>query len=502
MPALPEQFDPALVHIQQNLNAALDLARRGAFIFPCKSEGGPGVVKTPQLGSSWPAISTRDETTIRRWWQRHPKSIPAIDLNKTGRLVVDCDVKLNDGLAWLIKYLAARNADLEGIPFVETPSGGRHHVFLNPDKRGNGRGTLPPKKEVDIDMRGAGGYIIGPGSIFTDGTGEYVEHGSIFDAPEPPQWLNELLSPKPIAFVAKPYEPVSDARLAAYGQAALDELASELASKVEGERNEAANLIAFRAGRLVGGGCITAAVAYDTLANAALSWGITHRDKALGPKGTIARAIRDGQKSPAGPHDDPAPNIEISLAAGETLDEETGEIIDDSPFKEASDYPDALLDAPGLINDIADWIMDTSMFPCRLFSVAAALSAVGTAVGRQVYTGVPRTGSALYWLIVAPTASGKDRPQEAIKQLFEAANLSHLVKSSVSSSAKLGMSLHEKPLQIQVIDEVGKVLRKFVGRNASTQEMALLDDYCSVWGKNLGSFTPEGVTTRTDVLTR
>lgn len=194
----------------------------------------------------------------------------------------------------------------------------------------------------------------------------------------------------------------------------------------------------------------------------------------------------------------------VTVPSGEIVDAETGEFIVPARVEidASSDYPDEALRVPGLIGDMADWIMSTAMFPCRLFATAAALAAVGTVIGRQVYTGVPRAGSSLYWLAIAPTAGGKDRPQEAIKQMFAAAGLSHLIKPSVSSSAKLGMALQEQPVQCQVIDEVGKVLRKFVARNASAQELALLDDYCSVWGKNLGSFEPEGVTTRSDTSIR
>jgi Protein of unknown function (DUF3987) len=194
----------------------------------------------------------------------------------------------------------------------------------------------------------------------------------------------------------------------------------------------------------------------------------------------------------------------VTAPTGELVDAETGEFIVPARVKAdaTKDYPDDALQVPGLIGEMADWIMATAMFPCRLFAVSAALAAVGTVIGRQCYTGVPRAGSALYWLAIAPTAGGKDRPQEAVKQMFAAAGLGHLIKPSVSSSAKLGMSLHEQPVQCQVIDEVGKVLRKFVSRNASAQEMALLDDYCSVWGKNLGSFEPEGVTTRGDTSIR
>ncbi|MFC6747117.1 hypothetical protein ACFQFG_22830 [Methylobacterium persicinum] len=187
---------------------------------------------------------------------------------------------------------------------------------------------------------------------------------------------------------------------------------------------------------------------------------------------------------------------------GTVIDEETGEVIPPASVEvvPSQDYPDEALRVPGLIGDIADWIMATSMYPCRLFATAAALTAVGGAVGRQVYTGVPRSSTSLYWLTIAPTGGGKDWPQEAVKVLYREAGLGHLLKSAVSSAAKLGMTLSEQPTQVQVIDEVGKVLRKFVARNSSSQEMSLLDDYCSVWGKNMGSFEPEGVTTRTDTV--
>lgn len=187
---------------------------------------------------------------------------------------------------------------------------------------------------------------------------------------------------------------------------------------------------------------------------------------------------------------------------GTLIDAETGEVIPAERVEVggSQDYPDEALRVPGLIGEMADWIMATSMYPCRLFATAAALTAVGGAVGRQVYTGVPRSSTSLYWLTIAPTGGGKDWPQEAVKAMYRAAGLGTLLKSAVSSSAKLGMTLGEQPAQVQIIDEVGKVLRKFVSRNSSSQEMSLLDDYCSVWGKNMGSFEPEGVTTRTDTV--
>lgn len=190
----------------------------------------------------------------------------------------------------------------------------------------------------------------------------------------------------------------------------------------------------------------------------------------------------------------------VRLENGSLKDAETGALIEVQSMPPGEDYPEDRLRVSGLVGDIADWIMSTSMFPCRLFATAAALSIIGVAVARQVYTGVPRTGTSLYWLTIAPTAGGKERPQEAIRQILNAAGIARLAKPSYASAAKLGMSLNEAPAQIQIIDEVGKVLRRFVSRHASSQELGLLDDYCTIWGKNTGAWSPEGVTVRSDVI--
>jgi Bifunctional DNA primase/polymerase, N-terminal len=124
-------------------------------------------------------------------------------------------------------------------------------------------------------------------------------------------------------------EPVSDYRKAAYGQAALANIAAELASTPEGNRSDHACKLAFNAGRLVAGGCLTESGAYDRLSSAALSWGIPASDKALGQHGTIARAIRKGttEGKPAGPTGD-GPRDESGFGYF-GYDPETGEVLDD-----------------------------------------------------------------------------------------------------------------------------------------------------------------------------
>jgi hypothetical protein len=252
----------------------LALAQAGAFVFPCQSSGSNK--KQPCKGVYWRSVSTREEAKIRQLWMQHPDAAPGIDLAKSGLLVIDCDRKLNDGLAWLQQHAAKHDDALDDVPQTDTPSGGRHHFYKNSfdPPHGNGRGQLPPKKEADVDVRGSGGFVIGPGAFFTDGSGSYQAHGSLFDAKDPPQWLRDLLAGRgpplqPISITVRS-EPISDARLSAYGQTALEELSSDLQAAPSGDRNIQANQIAFRVGQLVGGGCIGQREAYDTLANSAL----------------------------------------------------------------------------------------------------------------------------------------------------------------------------------------------------------------------------------------
>jgi hypothetical protein len=469
MAMLPEVFEAAAHAAMSNYDLALDLARQGVHVFPCQPDGENE--KKPYSGVFWRTASTCNETRIRQWWDRWPEALPGIDLAKAGLVVIDCDRKPNrpDGVA-AFDALSRGHPDLTA-PVVETANGGLHFYFRQWAQHGNGTGSMPP----GIDVRGHGGYVIAPGATFLDGRRYEPIEGSFLDATEMPGWIIEILQgSKPVreAAVARyePGPPVSDERKRLYGETALDAEMGELSAAMPGTRNETANKIAFRIGQLVGGGCLTEREAYAALHNAAASWGIPANDRVFGPRGTLMRGLQAGAREPRGPPEDIADNVGAGIVAD------------------------------GLIGDIADWIMKTSMFPCRLFATAAALSIVGVAVSRQVYTGVPRTGTSLYWLAIAPTAGGKERPQEAIRQVLTAAGLSRLAKPSYASAAKLGMSLTEAPAQIQIIDEVGKVLRRFVSRNASSQELGLLDDYCTIWGKNTGSWSPEGVTVRSDVM--
>lgn len=490
-----------------NLDVALELARAGAFVFPCQSSG--DTKKQPCRGVRWRAVSTCSEADIRRMWEQYPDAVPGIDLSKSGLLVIDCDRKLNDGREWLLRHAARHGDILDAVPTTDTPAGGRHHFYRNTfdPPHGNGRGQLPPKSECDIDIRGAGGFVIGPGAMFTDGTGAYVGHGSIVDAPVVPTWLADLLAPRvgtSRAFTPPLSQPVSDHRLASYGETALSALFSELASTPAGDRNNQANKIGFRAGQLVGGGCLSESAAVVALEQAALSWGLKPNDKALGPRGTIARAVKDGIASPRGPTDDGDEAAMVAMGAesarrltqtvgGDLIDEETGEVVqerqDPPNFATGGGHAADWLHPPGLLGEITDWIVSTSRRPNRPLALAAAIVVVGTVCGRHI-SGPTRSGTHLYIACIGATGIGKDRPLKAVVQLLQAAKLPSLATSGkFMSSTAIENLLLDTPCCVATIDEMGQLFAKLSNKRASSHEASMGNLIRELWSNSFDVYS-------------
>lgn len=137
--------------------AAEQYARWGWPVFPLK----PGS-KEPYPGSKGCKDATTDLTTIRRWWQKAPRSNIGL---ATGHVfdVLDVDFVTKDtgratGAAqeWRRLLESGHMPDIHGL--ATTPRGGIH-AYLLPTGGGNKAGFLP-----GLDYRGAGGYVVAPPS--------------------------------------------------------------------------------------------------------------------------------------------------------------------------------------------------------------------------------------------------------------------------------------------------------------------------------------------------
>jgi len=162
-----------------NLAAALTLAKCGFHIYPSPAKNGKARVK-------WRLGSTRDPKTITEWWTRWPNDLICLDCGKSKVAVIDADSVEGhgvDGLTTLLD-LELKNGFLPETLMAQTPSGGRHYVFSDPDgKMKSTAGVLGP----GVDTRGVGGMIVLAPSV-VKGKGAYAWLNSLPKA-KLPQWV-------------------------------------------------------------------------------------------------------------------------------------------------------------------------------------------------------------------------------------------------------------------------------------------------------------------------
>jgi hypothetical protein len=286
------------------LDSALTLARAGMHVFPLK----PGT-KVPALHQGWEERASTDFERIRRCWSQGPYNI-GVACGPSRLLVVDCDTPkpdtppppapfnvpgVNEGADVLV-MLAERYA--EPFPWstfhVTTGRGGMHLYFRQPD--GAPLRNTAGRLGWLIDTRGAGGYVVGPGSI-VDGR-PYCGFGEPGAVPLP-DWLARLLTgPKqhpatPERVATAPY--AAPRHGGAYAETVLrGELARVLDAK-PGTRNDTLNKVAFTFGRHVVRGTVPADLAEQVLDRAVAELG---GDTAKSTS-TARKAYADGQQKGA-----------------------------------------------------------------------------------------------------------------------------------------------------------------------------------------------------------
>jgi Bifunctional DNA primase/polymerase, N-terminal/AAA domain len=289
-----------------NLQVALKCQQAGLFVFVAGPDK-KALVK-------WRDASTTDPDQIKKWFKRWPDSLPAIDLPKSGHIVLDGDRHGGpDGVAAAEQLFAERSLNAAAIPTVITPQDGRHYWFTQPtegEPLGNSNKQISDK---GIDVRGAGGYVIAPGSRLPDGreykrdpnTPSALEAVQARTVPALPPSIEKLLrghSPAqmPLHNGAK-YSPASS-REERYAQVALNNIAQEIASKPPNTgRNNELNNGAFTMGRMVASGWIGRATVESRLFSAAMACGLVEDDGQHSVRATIKSGLDAGEKEPHAP---------------------------------------------------------------------------------------------------------------------------------------------------------------------------------------------------------
>jgi putative DNA primase/helicase len=294
-------------------SAALQYARRGWAIFPCRERDGEpyfdrktgaekrAKAKQPYVGNGLKDATT-DEQRIENWWRRDPEAMIAVPQGINGMFVVDFDpreVDVFDPLTGEIERdgngnpvtrmltLEELKAALEeqmGCPLPRsvtamTPSGGVHVYFRQPDGEPiKNRGNLPEH----VDVRGQGGYtIVAPSRCIEaadSATGDYRwlrdrgDWRNDADFADAPAALIEILrAPKvrPGATPAERATPASPSRslparaavsadddIRKYGLTALDGECRAIRQAGSGKRNAQLNESALKVASLVAAGAL------------------------------------------------------------------------------------------------------------------------------------------------------------------------------------------------------------------------------------------------------
>lgn len=264
---------------------ALRLAKAGYHVFPCRPDKRPLV--------KWRTESTGDPAQIVHLWGRFPDAPPALDIEKSGLVVLDGDRHGGpDGVAALRGLLRAYGTDVRRHPVIRTPGSGVHVYFrqIAPPLR-NSPGDLP----VGVDIKGAGGCVMAPGADLGDRLYRPLDEClSPFEReriPVAPQWLVEVV--RPYREPMPPPPPPKDRT--AYAMAVLKGECDEATMACNGTRQFALNKAAFKVGlKLVSAGHLGMSDAECWLLQAAEANGLLTSDGLFRVRQTITTGLRAG----------------------------------------------------------------------------------------------------------------------------------------------------------------------------------------------------------------
>ena len=139
------------------------------------------------------------------------------------------------------------------------------------------------------------------------------------------------------------------------------------------------------------------------------------------------------------------------------------------PVPEMSrEVPADIMQAGGLIDDIAAWMCDSAIYPQPFLSMAAAICAIGTAAGRR-YAGPWDTRTNVYCIGIAESGSGKEHALTCLNNLFFAADLIELFAGEeIASGTAIESTMAVRAVQLFQIDEFGHFMKSVLNPRATS----------------------------------
>lgn len=413
------------------LTEALRYADAGWLVFPCHPAS-----KVPATAHGF-KDATKDPVQIREWWAEEPAYNIAIATGEgSGLFVLDVDKKYERTID---EAVAAFPQKLPDCPTVMTGGGGRQYFFRFPV--GSALSISGGRLGLGLDTRGNGGYVVAPPSIHPETKAAYgwIDWNWGDPIPETPQWIIDQLKKQ-----------------------------REGAIKLNGER--------------IAGG------RHDTLMHTAAqmrSWGMVPAEIFPALKVMVARmdlsdgrVIEDGEIRSitewAGDKDMGLVNLhhlhgaEVARSIIANGGAAADLMVHEAGISDPGIFPADLLNVPGIVNEWAEYINQTSHRPQPELALAAVLTACGAVIGRRLQS---ETGGRanIYTLGLCETGGGKERARQGVKEVLTAAGLEDLIgQEDWASESGLVASLVVNPTQLYQVDEIGKMLAAIANPRAGT----------------------------------
>jgi len=451
------------------LEAALRYARLGWPVLACRAGA-----KEPRFPGGVNAAST-DETKIRYWWSIEPNANIGVRCGPGSFTVIDAD-----GPEGSEAYAALREAHNLPDTFMQESPKGTHYLFSYAPEIGCTQSKLAPK----IDTRGQDkGYIVVAPSVLSSGKGYK------FPAPlngEPPRFAT---LPESVLAIFRPHlagegdgtttiPPRSPPAASPATQDAqfIEQRAALWLAKcdpaVQGQGGHGKLLWAARG--LVQGFTLdfqTASRLLETEFNPKCvpPWDLGQPAQ----QREFSRKIREASKPFGKPRgwllEEEGIPAQTAIAEGRAAIASLArshEDKEDEPATKAADDPgpidDALLGAPGFIQELMDWTLVTAPYPNLLAAFGAAVAMQAYLAGRKVRD-VSGLRTNLYVLMLADSGSGKDHPRKTNYTVAHDAGLSDGIIRDVASSQGLEDFLLAQPNALWQADEMDGLIRAMSG---------------------------------------
>jgi len=479
---------------------ALTYAKRGWYVFPSPPGGEKSGLTSAENSNGRRWGCTNDPTEIEMYWSRWPNANIGIATGLLSRIfVLEVDTPKGhgvDGFASL-RTLEEHHGDLPPTLIAESPSGSRHYFFNYPEAEIKNSTSLVGK---GLDVRGEGGMVIGVPSI-RPGSGVYswLNNNPVCDAP---QWLLDAAHIQSAQTNQNFNDDVAD----------LDELALAMEAIPHTDDSWATwNRIGMALWAGSGGKGFDLFDSwsqkwpgYDAK-NTKARWASYTKSKPT--ELSAATIFYLAQENDPSWREDPVKDSlgasivqNITASVNGHVHEANGVELP-VPTPPAKEMPPELLNPPGLVGAITDWITDTALYPQRGLALGAALTVVGTAAGRHI-AGPNRSGTHLYVVGLAPTGTGKNHPLTKIGELLTAAGMrQHIGPSQFISMPSVINFLVRSPLAVCAMDEFGSFLKRINSKKASGFEGAVSGMLRTAWGASFTAMaTPEWAQKQSEIV--